>query len=114
MREPNPGTVKERLALIEEVLPSILLEIMTFRMVLELLFQEEAERADDAGVAPLDVLVFEQVEEVLAAIDPDSEETSGWLRGQAALGARHLLGFSDSAVDLEDFEGAEPPANDDE
>lgn len=111
---PEPGTIRERLARIEEVIPSIIVEVLTFRMILELLFQEEAGRADDEGVVPLDVLVHEQVEEVLAAIAPDTTDTSEWLRAQAALGARDLLGLSSGLVDVE-HEASEggTPANDD-
>lgn len=112
MRDPDkPKSFSGRLALIEETIPGVLVELMALSLLLKLLFEQEAERADDEGVMPLDVLVFDKVDEIFESIDPETTDTGEWLRARAARTALDLLGLSGEMVDVEDL-AEEPPTND--
>lgn len=111
MREPNPGTVKERLALIEEVLGPVLMEVMALRLLFRLLFEAEADIADDEDRAPLDVEIAMVLDELIDEIDGATEDPEELVRLQTRLSARSLLNVSSGLVDLEDPD--EPlPTND--
>ena len=111
MRDRNPGSVKERLALIEEVLSPLLIETMAFRLVLRLLLDAEGDVADDQDRAPLDVEIALALDEMIAEFDDASEDPAEIVRLQAATQARSMLNVSSGTFDME-FEAEEPPTND--
>lgn len=101
MREPNPGTVKERLALIEEVLSPVLIEVMALRLIIRLLFEAEADIADDEDRAPLDVEIAMVLDEMIEEIDDATEEPEELVTLQVRQSARALLNVSSGLVDVE-------------
>lgn len=101
MREPNPGTVKERLALIEEVLGPVLMEVMALRLLFRLLFEAEADIADDEDRAPLDVEIAMVLDELIEEIDEATEDPEELVRLQTRLSARALLNVSGGTIDVE-------------
>jgi len=103
VRDPNPGTVKERLALIEEVLGPVLIEVMALRLIVRLLFEAEADIADDEIRAPLDVEVAMVLDEMIEEIDDATEEPEELVRLQTRLSARALLNVSSGLVDVENL-----------
>jgi hypothetical protein len=111
VREPHPGTVKERLALIEEVLGPVLIEVMALRLLLRLLFEAEADIADDEDRAPLDVEIAMVLDELIDEIDGATEEPEELVRLQTRLAARALLNVSSGLVDLAEPDEL-PPTND--
>ena len=111
MREPNPGTVKERLALIEEVLGPVLMEVMALRLLFRLLFEAEADIADDEDRAPLDVEIAMVLDELIDEIDDATEDPEELVRLQTRLSARALLNVSSGSIDLDDPDDP-PPTND--
>jgi hypothetical protein len=111
VRDPNPGTIKERLALIEEVLGPVLMEVMALRLLFRLLFEAEADIADDEDRAPLDVEIAMVLDEMIEEIDDATEDPEELVRLQTRLSARALLNVSSGLADVEDSDGA-PPTND--
>lgn len=111
MREPNPGTVKERLALIEEVLSPVLIEVMALRLLFRLLFDAETEIADDQDRTPLDVEIACVLDDLIDEIDDASEDPQELVLLQTRLSARALLNVSSGLVDLEEPDET-PPMND--
>jgi len=68
-RDLNPGTAKERLVLIEELAGPALIELMALRLVIRLLFEAEADIADDEDRPPLDVEVALVLDEMIDEIE---------------------------------------------
>ncbi|WP_426032848.1 hypothetical protein [Caulobacter sp. DWP3-1-3b2] len=111
MREPNPGTVKERLALIEEVMGPVLVELMAVKLLFRLLFEVEADFADEEDRTPLSVVLATALDELIDEIDDATEEPNELVRLQSRLAARAMLNVESGMVDVE-CEDEESPTND--
>jgi hypothetical protein len=112
VRDPDkPRSFSARLKLIEETIPSMLIEILALQLLLKLLFDADADLADDEVRMPLDVLIAGELDEIIDRMDAEPEDTGEWTRLRAAEAARALLNVSSGLVDIEDVE-EEPPTND--
>ncbi|CAN5170503.1 hypothetical protein BH10PSE3_BH10PSE3_09260 [soil metagenome] len=106
--------VKERLALIEEMLGPVLMEVMAFRLFIRLLFEAEADIADDEDRAPLDVEVAIVLDELIDEIDEAIGDPKELVRLQTRLAARALLNASSGLVDMEELEDETPTKDHDD
>ena len=97
--------------MIEEVLGPVLMEVMALRLLFRLLFEAEADIADDEDRAPLDVEIAMVLDELIDEIDDATEDPEELVRLQTRLSARALLNVSSGSIDLDDPDDP-PPTND--
>lgn len=100
----------QRLERIEQVATRLMVEMNAVRLVLRLLFEAEAEAADDAERIPLQAEVAWLIEDLLDQIATDGAEgPRAWLDEAAALAARDLLIGGRGSANTDD--SCEAPAN---
>jgi hypothetical protein len=97
----KPRSFSARLQLIEETIPSMLIEVLALQLTLKLLFDVDADMSDaDEARMPLDVLVAGELDEIIDSMDAEPDDTGEWTRLRAAEAARALLNVSSEFVEL--------------
>ena len=84
-------------------MPAVLIEILALQLLFKLLFDADADMADDETRMPLDVLVAVELDDIIEQMDSETEDTGEWTRLRAAEAARALLNVSSGLVDVEDL-----------
>ena len=83
----------------------MVIEVMALQLILHLLFEADADQADDDNRMPLDLLIAGVLDDRIDEIDPETEETDEWMQLMAAMAARALLNVASWAERAEDPEG---------
>ena len=69
----------------------MVIEVMALQLILHLLFEADADQADDDNRMPLDLLIAGVLDDKIDELDPEAEETEEWMQLMAAMAARALL-----------------------
>jgi len=96
----RPRSFSARLKLIEETIPSLLIEVLALQLLFKLLFDVQADIADDEITMPFDLLIAGELDEIIDRMDAEPEDTGEWTRLRAAEAARALLNVSSGLVDV--------------
>ena len=101
MRDADrPRSFSARLKLIEDTIPSMLIEVLALQLLFKLLFDVQADIADDDITMPLDVLVAGELDEIIDSMEAEPEDIGEWTRLRAAEAARALLNVSSGLVEV--------------
>ena len=78
----------------------MLVEILAMQLLFKLLFDVQADLADDDDTMPFDVLVAGELDEIIDRMDAEPEDTGEWTRLRAAEAARALLNVSSEMIEV--------------
>lgn len=106
---PMPGTTKQRLARLEETMLPVLIEIGALAMLFNLMLDFDHFRSEDRGGDPLRFLIEEELEETLAGLDLETEETDEWKRARTACAAMEIILQDRVAEEAKAFENDNGP-----